>query len=144
MSHNGGILADTGFWIALYETRDPAQHRAARDFFRSVSAGQWLFPFPLHYEILRTRFVARPQWLESFHREFKSLRVLTIEDRDYREAALSNTITGQRGRKISLADSLVREILISGHFRVTAVVATNPEDFNDVCGKARVKMLTIE
>jgi predicted nucleic acid-binding protein len=143
MSSNRGVLADTGFWIAIYDTKYPVRQGAARDFLKSAFAGQWLFPFPLYYEVLRTRFVKKPGWIGSFDRELKRLDRLVIDDVPFREDALVELVTYGSARPLSLVDVLIRRVLLSGRYRVTTLVTTNPADFEDACRAARVEMRTV-
>jgi predicted nucleic acid-binding protein len=42
-----GIIADTGFWIALYDKRDE-RHSSAVSIMSAMSEGRFFFPWPLY------------------------------------------------------------------------------------------------
>lgn len=127
----------------LFTTPKNPPVNAARELLQKAFAGQWLFPFPLYYEVLRTRFVRKPGWIESFDRELRRLNTRVIDDKPFRGEALTELLTFGSARPLSLVDVLLRRVLLSGHYRITTLVTTNPDDFHDACQVAKVQMHTI-
>ncbi|MGC8552545.1 MAG: hypothetical protein ACP5O7_06715 [Phycisphaerae bacterium] len=138
---NRVVLADTGFWIALYDRRDE-HHGSAVDIMELPALGDFLFPWPLHYELLRTRFVKNATWIESFNRIVKGNRLKTIDDCSYRAKALDLTMDwGSSGqRSISLVDMVLRLVIDDSQNRIREVVTFNPRDFHDVCHKRGIPL----
>ena len=128
------VMADTGFWIALYDVTDQ-HHSKAVEMMEQPALGTFLFPWPLHYELLRTRFVKRAGWVESFLGVIKQQRIKTIDDRKYRGKALDLTMQWASGgrRTISLVDMVVRLVLDDSPYRIRGFIMFNPGDFSDVC-----------
>lgn len=128
------VLADTGFWIALYDKSDQ-HHEKAVKIMEQAAVGRFLFPWPLHYELLRTRFVRRAGWVESFLGIIKQQRIQSIDDVPYRERALQLAMDWARNsdRSISLVDMVVRLVLDHSEHRIDALITFNPGDFSDVC-----------
>ena len=135
------VLADTGFWIALYDARDQ-YHVMAVKIMEQPALGTFLFPWPLHYELLRTRFVKRAGWVESFLGIIKEQRIKTIDDSTYREGALRLTMDWARNkqRSISLVDMVVRLVLDDPQHRIHELITFNPRDFSDVCRERGIRV----
>ena len=128
------VLADTGFWIALYDKSDQ-HHGDAAEIMQQSALGTFAFPWPLHYELLRTRFVKNAGWVESFLGVIKQQRIRTIDDAPYREQALQSVMDLARNNKrhISVVDMVVRLVLSDPQHRIYELVTFNPGDFSDVC-----------
>lgn len=138
------VLADTGFWIALYDLTDQ-HHPAATRIMDQLALGTFLFPWPLYYELLRTRFVRRPGWVESFCGVIRQQRIKILDDVDYRDRALyltiesaSNGIRAKRG--ISLVDMVIRLVLEDPQRRIGELITFNEADFSDVCVKRGIRI----
>jgi len=132
------VLADTGFWIAVYDQRD-AHHAAANSIMDSMTGGTFLFPWPLYYEVLRTRFVGRPGWVEGFLRVRKAGRLYVLDDCKYRDRALETTLDLARsGRRLSLVDVIIRLVLDDRQLRIRELITFNVGDFRDVCTRRSV------
>ena len=139
------VLADTGFWIAYYEERDEYHAQAVR-MFDNWALGTFLFPWPLYYELLRTRFVKHPKWVRSFRHVVADQRIKPIDDQPYRQSALEQTFAsaGDRGRSISLADWVLRLVLDDQNWRIARLVTFNSRDFADVCRRRGIQILTAD
>jgi len=128
-----GIIADTGFWIALFDRGD-AGHSRAIEVYRSIQNGVLLMPWPIYYEVLRTRFVRQPTWVDQFSKFLVSSRTIQIDDQSYRGDALNQTFAACReGRSISLVDMVIRLVLRDEKFRIVRLLTFNPKDFHDIC-----------
>jgi len=140
-SPSRAVLADTCFWIALYDPRD-GRHTVAVSILEAITGGTLLFPWPLYYELLRTRFVKQPGWVERFLTLVKSGRLLPIDDTPYREKALESTLDlAARGqRSISLVDMVIRHILDDRDVRIIELITFNIGDFRDVCDSRGIRI----
>ena len=98
----GGLLADSGFFIALYEPRD-VNHAAAQ------GKGEWLdlmpivLPWPILYETLNTRFARRPAVMARLDAVVMHPDTQLLDDSSYRQDAYRSAMAmGRRGRPLSL------------------------------------------
>jgi predicted nucleic acid-binding protein len=136
------VLVDTGYWIALFDPREPAHERVvgSEDLIESLTL---VVPWPILYETLRTRFVRRRDWVARLDGRLKRPNVVFIDDRDYCEEAYSLSVeySTRRKRPISMVDMLCRLLIASGAVRINYLLTINPADFHDVCTSHRVEML---
>ncbi|AFM26478.1 hypothetical protein [Desulfomonile tiedjei] len=135
-------LVDTGFWISLLDKRDPhyteAQPKAERLF-----RFHCIFPWPILYETLRTRYVRRPLAVRKFESFLKRPGATLLDDTKYRDEALTVTLEDELrgGRGLSLVDNVLRMIIEDPAVRVDCIFTFNTGDFVDVCTKHRVEMI---
>src|SRR5947199_9794919 len=73
------VLVDTGAWIALFDSREE-QHTTVSELSDLIESLDLLFPWPVLYETLRTRFVRRPEWIIRLNDRLKKPNVLFIDD----------------------------------------------------------------
>jgi predicted nucleic acid-binding protein len=134
-----GVLTDAGFWIALFDKRDN-YHSQAITINERIQQVQILFPWPIFYEVLRTRFVRNRIWVDEFSKVMRSLPVDRIDDTLYREKALERTLEWARigKRQISLVDMVVRYILSDTKIKITGLITFNEKDFLDICKKRKI------
>lgn len=133
------VLTDTGFWIGLFYKKDD-HHSEAVEIFDRIKQAQILFPWPIFYEVLRTKFVRNRIWVDEFSKVMRSLPVDRIDDTLYREKALEQTLGwGRMGhRQISLVDMVVRYILSDTKIKITGLITFNEKDFLDICKKRKI------
>lgn len=128
------MLADTGLWYALFDTKDSyyVQAREKADYLERCHI---ILPWPILYETLSTRFVRNTKALRLFERVLKSPHVIYLEDAPYRQAAfdlcLKSSLT--RSRALSLVDCAIRLILEDASMKIDYLITFNPRDFADVC-----------
>lgn len=134
------ILADAGFWIGLSDSRD-GQHRTSHAIYERLRHFRVLAPWPVLYEVLRTKSVKRPSTLESLEQGLKSLGVELLPDEKYREGALSVVWARRGNRNLSLVDVVLRMVVEDADIRVDGLVTYNPGDFADSCRKRGVVMI---
>jgi len=124
------FLADTCFWLALYDVSDE-HHQTAQDIMQRCSmSDKILIPFPVLYETLNTRFVKHKEWLLNFNALLKRDATVRICDEPYKERALA-TVLGEK-RPISLVDRIIRLMIDDNNLQVTALITFNRRDFYDV------------
>ena len=80
------VLADTGYWIALFDPRESA-HQEVLGSAELIDLLTLVMPWPTLYETLRTRFVRRRDWVARLDQRLKRPNVALIDDRDYCEEA---------------------------------------------------------
>lgn len=131
---NESALVDTGFWIALFDRRDE-RHAEAGSKAVLLEDVKLLFPWPVVYETLRTRFVRRPDWVARLDDMLKQPGTELIDDRDYREEAYSLLLDYSlvSKRPISMVDVLCRLLIADPNIKLDYLFTTNPADFADVC-----------
>ena len=134
-----GVVTDTGFWIALFDKMDN-HHLEAIKIINRIEQTQILFPWPIFYEVLRTRFVRNRIWVDGFSKTMRSLGIVRFDDTPYREDALQQTLEWARtGRRhISLVDMVVRYVLSDTKIRITRFITFNDKDFLDICKRRKI------
>jgi predicted nucleic acid-binding protein len=136
------ILADTGYWIALFDPRE-REHRKVVGTADLIESLTLVVPWPILYETLRTRFVRRHAWVAALDERLKRPNVSFIDDREYCEGAYSLSVeyATRLRRPISMADMLCRLLIADPNVRVDYLLTTNAADFHDVCASHRVEIL---
>ena len=135
------IVLDTSFWIALYYPSD-RYHEDATNLLTAVNRLQPIIylPWPICYEVLRTKFVKNKNWVRQFKIHLDQLPIRRIDDSSYREKAFDATITeaikGQR--RISLVDMVIRHVLEDRSLKIDYLITYNQKDFVDVCKKTKI------
>ncbi len=136
------VLADTGYWIALFDPRETEHVTVAgtEDLFESLTL---VVPWPILYETLRTRFVRRRDWVARLDERLKRPNVSFIDDRDYCEEAYSLAVehSTRLGRPISMVYMLCRLLIADPTVRIDYLLTLNAADFRDVCTTHRVEMI---
>ncbi len=136
------VLADSGFWYALYDSRDP-YHAAAAQKDSILTTTNILLPWPCLYETFNTRFAKNRIAVRLFEAFLRQPHVVLLKDEPYRDAALDAafklSIVGNRA--IALVDVVLRLILEDVDVRKHGILTFNPRDFADLCRKFRIEML---
>ena len=137
------ILIDSGYWFALFKETDP-YHTSAKTIADLITDFTLVVPYPSMYEVLNSKFIKNQQTLLKFEQTMNSNRVEFIHDEIYRENALINTFDVHRKPmpKISLVDSIIREILKDVNIKIDYVATFNEKDFKDVCDIRNVKIIS--
>lgn len=135
------VLADTGAWYALFDSRDP-YHLEAAAVWELVQPMRIALPWPIVYETLRTKFVRNRVAIAQFESFLKSPRLIYIDDGPLRQAAFDMALdSSRRGRYLSMVDCLVRLLLEDVNTRIDYLATFNRGDFVDVCRRSRVEMI---
>jgi len=127
------VLADAGFWIGLYDPRDDTRLRdlslRCADKLIQQTNMKIILPWPIMYEILDTRCVKDPAKKKALEDNLRRFPVIRLDDSPYRERALEETLGTER--PISLADMVVRKILLDRSVRIDHLLSFNIRDFSD-------------
>lgn len=136
------VLPDTGFWISLYSTSEK-NHGRAREYLDKIRWSTILLPWPILYEVLRTKFVRDPRFVQGFRNHLEELPVSRIDDTRYREAGLRETYRWciESERRLSLVDCVVRAMVQDRELRIDYLVTFDPGHFADVCRERRITLL---
>lgn len=136
------IVTDTGYWLALFDRGDQ-HYRQASLKAHYLEAHKIVFPWPILYETLGTRFVKNRSGMISFEKILKGRNALFINDDTYRDTALELTLrTAEQGtRSISLCDMMIRLMLEDTNLRIDGILTFNHKDFVDVCRARSVEVL---
>ena len=133
------VLLDTGFWIALYNSNDQ-HHETADSLLNLVRDESILIPWPTAYEFLNTRFTRNYWRIQGFANFVQgSSLVEWIDDAPYRETALDKFLKNQ-GKKFSLVDLVIRELLSDVNIRIDYFVTFNTGDFEDICARRGIEI----
>ena len=137
------IIADTGFWIALYEPRDPF-FNSANNNIDYIQNQNIILPWPTLYETINTRFSKRKNYMKSFEFFINRSNVTLVNDEDYKEQALKLAFEYSRigKRTFSLVDLILREILTDQTFKIDYLLTFNTGDFIDICNKRKIEILS--
>lgn len=129
-----GIIVDTGYWIALFDSRDE-HHERAVELEEAVMGRAMLTPWPMLYELVRTRFVRNTKAVVRFEQLLMPRLNVLIDDSPYRKAALHQSLrlAAAERRSISLVDMVTRHMLEDAKLIVTHLVTFNAKDFSDIC-----------
>lgn len=129
---NGGLLVDTGYFIALHDERD--EHNAtAKRHERLLELHSVVLPWPVLYETINTRFAKRPGVLMQIDAIVAKNNTLLLDDSPYRETAYRQVLQTSRKRPLSLVDAVLRAVIEDVNVKVSALLTFNAGDFYDVC-----------
>ena len=140
MRTSHAIVADSGFWIALFDPRDE-HHLEAVTLPVDLDAVTVLVPWPSLYETLNSRFLKDPRRLTAFRVVLTRPNVHLVDDHPYREDAYIELEREGSARPLSLVDRVIRLLLADSSLRVSAVVTFNAADFFDVCRAHSIKIV---
>lgn len=133
------ILTDTGYWIALFDKGDN-NHKEAISISEVIEKSRIVMPWPIYYEVLRTKFIKNRIIVANFSTAMKKMNIERVDDSPYRELALEETIrlSSNGKRNISLVDMVVRYILQDINQKINYLVTFNVKDFEDICKKRNI------
>ena len=136
------VLADSGFWYALYDARDQYHAQAEQNDYMLQSANV-LVPWPCLYETFNTRFAKNKIAVRSFEALLRQTHVVLMRDEPYREAALEAAVSMAlfASRSIALVDMVIRLILDDVNVRKDGLLTFNQRDFSDLCRRHQIEML---
>lgn len=136
MSVSETLLVDTGAWIALFDPTEE-HHGAVARLADLIEWAHLVMPWPLAYEILRTRFVRRPAWVAAFDQRLRKPSVTFIDDAEYCRDAYSLTVDAslRQKRDLSMVDVLCRMLIDDPTVRIKNLLTINRKDFYDVCAR---------
>ena len=138
------VLADTSYFIALWDKRDRYHEEAVnkRKYFDSYSL---VVPWPILYETLSTRAVRRPDWMARFEEAARRFEI--IDDGRYRrdalrwtrEAALSERPADRPAP--SLVDRILLAMIDDDDLRIEGILTFNHRDFAAPCLERRIEYI---
>jgi predicted nucleic acid-binding protein len=136
------LLADSGFWYALYDERDQYHTEAAQKD-HLLESTNVVVPWPCLYETFNTRFAKNKIAVRSFETLLRRAHVVLLTDEPYREAALEAAVSMALvgSRSIALVDMVIRLILDDINVRKHGLLTFNQRDFSDLCRKHQIEML---
>ena len=132
------ICADACFLIGLYDETDQYHAQARNCFVEHIEKGRnmLLLPWPIMYGSVSTRMARSERRMRAIDRHLRTLRVNRqvefIDDSCYRIEALAECFPdspNRRYRPLSLADVVIRKMLMHGELRVNALATFNVGDF---------------
>lgn len=128
------ILIDSCYWFGLYDNKDEHNEKSL-EVSEIIKDYTIVIPYPSLYEVLNSNFIKNRFWLESLESLIKSEKVILFFDEKYRDEALENVYKVHKAPipKISLVDSIIREIIKDIDVKIDALVTYNEKDFKDVC-----------
>lgn len=135
-----GLVADTGFWIAAFDPNDQ-YHAKSAALLERLTNEVIIMPWPIIYEVLRTKTVKRPHMMEAFSRVLSYRKKVLVDDSKYRSDCLDRAFdTARSNRPISLVDMIIRDVLMDKSYRITRLLTLNVPDFVDVCRERGITM----
>ena len=137
MSKN--IIADSGFWFALFNARDQ-YHTEAKALESELEFHTLLVPWPTLYEAINTRFTRKSHQVHQLKKFLELPSTRLIDDLSYRDELLKLIFSVEKNT-CSLVDHVIRAMLSDPSISVDAFIGFNPKDFFDVCARRDIKML---
>lgn len=135
------IIADTCFWIALYDASDMHHGWAEKTWNELKEGNKFLIPYPTMYEFLNTKLMWKKENVEFFKRLFDNVNLIQrISDEEYKDAALQLSLQWTP-RTISLVDHTIRLMLEDTRIKKHALITLNVKDFVDVCHSNNIQMI---
>jgi predicted nucleic acid-binding protein len=127
------VLIDTGFWFALYDSRD-SNHNSALDIVEILETENILIPWPTLYETLNTSFSENRSYMAGFDTFISKPFVNKINDEDYKNKAYDNIFEFSKNgkRTFSLVDLIIREMLMDIGIKIHYLLTYNEHDFSDL------------
>lgn len=136
---NGGLLVDTGYFIALHDERD--EHNAtAKRHERLLELRPVVLPWPVLYETINTRFAKRPAVLTRIDAIVAKETTVLLDDSQYREAAYRQVLRNSHKRSLSLVDAVLRAVIEDVNVQISTLLTFNEGDFYDVCWQLHVEL----
>lgn len=138
------VLADTGVWYALCDSRD-SFHSKALSRAGLLEQHHVVLPWPVVYETLCTRFVRNARALRRFVGWLKRPRIEYLDDSMYVQSAFDIAIESSlnRARPLSMVDCAIRLILDDVNIRVDYLMTFNPGDFLDICERRKIRLVDL-
>ncbi len=137
------VLPDTGFWYAAFDSRD-TYHAQALPRLTTLEFRDYrvVFPWPIVYETLRTRFVANHDAIRNLEAFMKRNVVHPVDDASYRDKAYQLTFDHalRWNRPISMVDWIIRLILEDRSIAVDYLATFNDSDFYDARRLRRIRL----
>jgi predicted nucleic acid-binding protein len=135
------VLADTGFWFAIFESRD-TNHEEALIIADLIENQNVLIPWPSLYETMNTRFTKRTDRMMLFKSFISKPNVSLLDDSKYKDYALNSTFGNSRigKRTFSLVDSIIRELLKDQNLKIDYLITFNKGDFIDLCQIRKIEL----
>lgn len=133
------ILADTGFWFALFNDDDNYRTEAII-IEEDIQFHSLLIPWPTLYESIRTRVAKRKDNVDKLKRYLEKSSTILVDDQTYRNDSLQFVLENNI-RHFSLVDHVIRSMLADKSLRIDAFISFNPKDFYDVCDSRKIEML---
>lgn len=134
------IIADSGFWFALFNERD-AYHEEALVLEEDLHVHKIVVPWPTLYETLNTRFLRRRHDVVKIKSFLENPSTVLLEDSIYREASLRFILNNQTDFTYSLVDLVIRSMIEDVTLSIDALISFNPRDFYDICDSRSIEML---
>ncbi len=133
------IIADSGYWFALFNERDK-YHTEARVLEENIRVHTLLVPWPTMYESINSRLIRQSHNVIRLKHFLEMPSTVLIEDSHYRNASLEFVLNDQ-GRGISLVDHVIRSMIADRSISIDAFVGFDPNHFYDVCDSRQIEML---
>jgi len=139
------VLTDACFWIAFFDKSDE-NHKTSISIMEEIEKLHIILPWPILYEVLKSRFVKNKLWMNTFQRLLYRLKIEYIYDSDYRDNALSEIfrLSSIDKRNISLVDVIIRLMLKNINLRIDYLITYNEKDFIDICKIRRVPIYYLQ
>ncbi len=143
---NKYILPDTCFWYALFDNKD-SYHLKSVEVYENIKEGRIIFPWPITYEVLRTKFVKNPESILKLKKELSRDNVIWVDDKKYKEDALNLVLDGSaknsKNEALSLVDAVLNLIIKDVGIRVDYFVTSNVKDFKESCDRRKVNIVKL-
>jgi predicted nucleic acid-binding protein len=135
------VLIDSGFWMALYSSKDQ-HHTQANNLVQYLDLANVIIPFPTLYEFVNTKFMGNNLAKMNFEMILQRDNVSLIDDESLKDDALRITFEeNSKKRELSLVDNVIRLMLEDKNYKIDSLITFNEEDFFDICQKRDIEIL---
>ncbi|MDH5682666.1 MAG: hypothetical protein OEZ36_13835, partial [Spirochaetota bacterium] len=135
---------DSGFWLGLCDKKDQ-YHEKSKKIFEQIKYHNLYLPWPVLYEVLRTKFIKNNLLIKTFESYLKvrNLKLEFLSDLEFRNLAYNNvlSIIKERKRTFSLVDAVIREMLAEEKLVIHYLITFNTGDFADICKRRNITLV---
>ncbi|MBK7566221.1 MAG: PIN domain-containing protein [Bacteroidetes bacterium] len=135
------VLVDTGFWIALYDTKQPENILEAERIANEIEDEEIIIPFPTLYEFVNSRLSRRDAKMQ-FEKLLTRPNVIKLSDTKYKAKALENFFikSNQEYSDISLVDEVLKLIIADGTIKIDYIATFDSGLLNDALSQGIKKV----
>ena len=133
------ILADTGFWIALFYEDDKYRTKAL-SIEQNIHIHSLLIPWPTLYETINTKASKQKHNVAKLKGFIEKSSTTLVDDSPYRKNSLQFVLENNN-RHFSLVDHVLRSMLLDKSLHIDGFISFNQGDFHDVCTARKIEML---
>lgn len=139
------IIADSGFWFALYDPKD-SFYKDAKSIMDKLEtySKKFLLPWPSLYETLNCSFTRFTNWKIDFKKNIQNKKFIPISEAKYLSTKnyLEILESIQKSpQKLSLTDFIINLMMDDKSLKINAIVTFNSKDFIKTAKKRNIQVI---